>query len=266
MEAATLQAVPNPPQPKLITKLLQAIAKLENIPKSGWNPHSGYHYIQVDVIAASVRKALAEVGLVLLGDVVERKTDTAQTSGGKTAWCEDVMIRYTLTDGESQFLFTVPGSGQDTSDKALPKAITSSRKGALLILLNLGGEDPETASLETGPAKGARPSSTAAPQRSQPPLAVVKPSLTPQSATTPPDSGASAEPSVPMATPRQVNACYALAKACQIDADRLKKGLQDGWKVDRVEDLTRKQASELLDILKTEQKRYPPVPSQIHEG
>lgn len=265
VEERTSEPAPSPISKNLVKKLLQAIAKLENIPKAGWNQHSDYRYIRVDDIAASVRKALADCGLVLLGDVVERRTGSVQTSGGKTAWCEDVMIRYTLTDGESQFQFQMPGSGQDLSDKALPKSISGSRKYALLTLLNLGGEDPETASLETSPPKaGPHPEAPQLRHSAKPPMTLVKPTGS-QVGTVPSAPTLGEPPSEPMATMKQLGAIHALARACGVAEEQLLRGIKDGWGATGLDKLTRRQASEILDLLKQTQKHFPPL-SQVHEG
>jgi predicted component of type VI protein secretion system len=259
MEPATaLSPVPSPtpspaPSKNLITKLVRALSILENAKKDGFNEHSRYNYVTIDSLAAIARKALSKEGLVLLADVVERETVPVRTMAGKEAWSETVMVRYTLSDGESSFQFSMPGIGHDSSDKSLPKAISNSRKYAILSLLNLGGEDPETETLETTRATVA-PKST--PKPVQPALVRPAPQQTPL--LTPPAQPQPVEPTKPVptslsaATDRQKNAILAVGRTLNLDEPTIEQLLVEHYG-HPMANLTRKEASDFLDRLKREQ-------------
>lgn len=264
--SATSSPLPSPaPSKSLIAKLVKAIGALENVKKEGWNQHSQYKYVTIDSLAAIARKALSKEGLVLLADMVERRTSSIHTAAGREAWAEDVMLRFTLTDGESSIQFSMGGSGHDSSDKALPKSISNARKYCLLTLMNLGGEDPETETLETtrSPVAGQPSQKAAQPAFSAPSPVLVRPMPNPtpplvhqaQPALTDPLKPAPAP--ISAATERQVKAILAVGRTLNLDEPTIHQLIVEHYG-HPISDLTRKEASNFLDLLKREQNSAHP--------
>lgn len=272
MEAATaLSPVPSPtpsppvspaPSKTIIMKLLRVLSVLENAKKDGFNDHSRYRYISIDSLAAIARKALAKEGLVLLADVLERETTAVHTAAGKEAWCETVLMKYTLSDGESAFEFRMPGIGVDSSDKGLPKAISNSRKYAILSLLNLGGEDPESETLEVSRAASAlHHTQKATPPPFAPPSPILVRPPSPQPALVgvqpKPMEPAVPSPTTNMVTQPQLKAILAVGRTINLDEGTLNQLVIENFG-HPLSDLTRREASQVIEMLKGEQNNTRP--------
>ncbi|HOW70066.1 MAG TPA: ERF family protein [Phycisphaerae bacterium] len=133
-----------------IDKLSAAMAKVGSevcgVQKSGWNQFHKYAYAKLEDYLKALAPILAQHGLFVLvsaGEVIDVvKPD--QTDKKKQR-----LVRVTLTQrvihasGEWIEGQTV-GEGEDTSDKAVYKAITGARKYGLSCLFNLATtDDPE---------------------------------------------------------------------------------------------------------------------------
>jgi hypothetical protein len=222
----------------LVAKLIAASAEIQLIPKRGHNSFSNYSYATAEDILQAVRGPLAKHGLLVFSSIRERTSETITTAQGKPAFRERITMRFVVTDGESELHLDVPSEGQDTGDKAIFKALTGATKYALRALLQLPiGDDPEADS----------PEAPKPVQKPQPPLMVAPP------------TSAAPRPTgdVSMATERQVKAIHALASAVGIPESYLaEKILQPRFNVKEASELTRRQASELVDLLKREQARF----------
>jgi hypothetical protein len=127
----------------LIQKLASVMAAVHTIPKSGHNQFHNYDYATEADINAGVRKALAQVGVMLIPSVDKLEWREVETKSGKER-IATLTVTYTATDGIEERKFTVIGEGQDRGDKATYKAMTGAGKYALLKLFLIStGDDPE---------------------------------------------------------------------------------------------------------------------------
>lgn len=152
---------PNVPK-SLVTKLAEVMAAVERIPKRGHNQHFNYDFATESDITAGIRKEMAARSLIMTPDVQSVSWREIPTkSAVQTLAC--LMVRFTVYDGESgqSLSFVVPGEGQDSGDKCIPKAMTSALKYALLKLFMLPtGDDPERDDKPTPAKATTRPLST----------------------------------------------------------------------------------------------------------
>lgn len=167
-------------QPKtLVTKLAEIMASVHRIAKHGHNDHFNYDFVTESDITAALRSEMAARHLMLVPDVQSMSWREVLTRAGSNAIC-CLMVRFTVMDGDSgeSFSFVVPGEGQDSGDKCIPKAMTSAVKYALLKLFLIPtGDDPErTDKRAEKPSRGqavpaGRDVRTEAPRRDGPPRA-----------------------------------------------------------------------------------------------
>ena len=139
-------------------KLAQVMYEAERIPKNGHAPKEmgGYPFVQVGDAADFIRKALAEQVVTMMPTKVTHLglNDRTTRSGG-TMTTLDIIVEWTLTDGETGETFTIEsfGAGADGGDKYSGKAMTNAMKYAFLAGFLLStGEDVELGGLEAGPA------------------------------------------------------------------------------------------------------------------
>ncbi len=130
-------------------KLAQVMYEAERIPKNGRAPKEmgGYDFVQVGDAADFIRKALAEKVVTMMPtnvSVVGQHEGT--TKGGAHVMTVDIVMDWTITDGESGESITIQsfGAASDMGDKYSGKASTSAMKYALLTGFLLStGEDTE---------------------------------------------------------------------------------------------------------------------------
>lgn len=135
-----------------LAEKLHAIQKLaRKVPKRGVHEH-GWSYMQVEDVVSIATRFMAKYKLLLTPDT-QHLNRVANERGGSVA---DVAVVWKLEDLESQEsrTFGVPGSGFDYDSKGTAKALTDSRKSAMILIFNLkGGDDPERAPATRGEAK-----------------------------------------------------------------------------------------------------------------
>jgi hypothetical protein len=152
-------------------KLATIMYEAERIPKNGIAPQAmgGYRFVQVGDAADYIRKALAEKVITMMPTAVRviNQTDRPTAKGG-TMTTVDLVVDWTLTDGESGESIVIQsfGAGADGGDKYSGKASTSAMKYALLsgFLLSTG-EDSEGDGPEAHQAAPARATATQAPAK-----------------------------------------------------------------------------------------------------
>ena len=117
----------------LVCKLAEIVAEVGYVEKRGDNVAQKYKYMKASDLAHAVRKHLSDKKIFLLSDVIHRETTSRPTASGGTWTFDSVEVLYTFLDGESgeKLCFKMPGTGADTGDKAVYKAITGSLKYAL---------------------------------------------------------------------------------------------------------------------------------------
>jgi len=117
-----------------------------------------YAYVEIVDVLAMVNPLLKRHKLILTGQVVKEPV----THVGKLGAITEVLVDWTLEDTEDNGLedvmmqpgmiirgresrtWRVPGCGSDESGKAVYKAVTGSRKYAMVLIFNLQfGDEPE---------------------------------------------------------------------------------------------------------------------------
>jgi hypothetical protein len=138
--------VPEPTPPRTIHgRLAAAMRRVSYIQKTGENKFHKYTYATESQVAAEVRAALLEEGLLLIPSVRSWERSERPTRDGKASVAYvTVAYRLVTTDTEEMVGFDMVGEGQDNGDKATAKAPTSCHKYAMLKLFSLAtGDDPE---------------------------------------------------------------------------------------------------------------------------
>lgn len=141
---ASIAAVKAKEAPKtLAQKILDIQANVPTVKKKGFNKEHNYKFLQIEDAVLAVNKMLAGRLLILTQNL--RSWETNPHTGGK-GYIAKVVLAWTLEDvstGEKRE-YVVPGEGYDTTDKGTPKAITASRKQAIITIFNLPvGDNPE---------------------------------------------------------------------------------------------------------------------------
>lgn len=117
------------------------------IPKLGKNTQQRYDYATAEDIITTVRAVLVEHGVVLLASCQQvTHEEIGKTRQGATMRLTTAYIQYTLIDVDTGTSITLamPGTGTDTGDKGLYKAVTGSLKYFLRDTFQLAfGDDPE---------------------------------------------------------------------------------------------------------------------------
>ena len=113
-----------------------------------------YSYVKIEDVLGVVNPLLKRYKLILTGQVAKEPV----THVGKLGAITEVLVDWTLEDlegapnpnandfGVSHYMRTyrIPGCGSDESGKAIYKAITGSRKYAMVLIFNLQfGDEPE---------------------------------------------------------------------------------------------------------------------------
>src|SRR5882724_567120 len=126
-----------------LAEKLHAIQKLaRKVPKRGKHER-GWSYMRIEEVIGIATRFMAEHQLLLAPSV--KSLTRTERGGGSIV---DLMVGWQLTELENSagLLFDIPGSGFDYDSKGTAKALTDSRKNAMILLFNLkGGEDPERA-------------------------------------------------------------------------------------------------------------------------
>ena len=128
-----------------LVKELSIIQKeLDKIEKDGKNNRQGFDYVSESQVKAKLQKKLADHGIVIIPHYEILNTWTNQTNNGKSMNYVSVMGSFKLTNGNDEFIGSMPGIGMDSGDKAIYKAETGAQKNFLMQLFLMStGDDPE---------------------------------------------------------------------------------------------------------------------------
>lgn len=133
--------------PDGLQKKIHQIIERIHVDKNGWNDFSGYPFLQVDDIIASLKVLLAELRLVVRAKTGEIITEDINTQDGRRSTRVTVHMIYTLADIDSSDSedYPVVGQGVDTGDKALYKAYSGAYKYWAIQNFQIDGDsmDPE---------------------------------------------------------------------------------------------------------------------------
>lgn len=128
-------------QTTLIEKLIEVAKEVPSISRGGWNEAQSYKYVGEAQVTSQLRGLLLDRGVLfypnhrLAGELVVNEKGRIVTT---------IESLWTFTDGTDSILVQTIGQGADNGDKGAFKAMTGSKKYALLqALLIATGEDPE---------------------------------------------------------------------------------------------------------------------------
>lgn len=125
----------------LLEKLIEVAREVPYISKGGYNEAQDYKYLSEAQVTTGLRDSLLSRGVLfypqhrLAGDLIVNEKGRIVTT---------IESEWVFTDGLSEIRVTTIGQGADNGDKGAFKAMTGSKKYALLqALLIATGEDPE---------------------------------------------------------------------------------------------------------------------------
>jgi hypothetical protein len=131
----------------LVGKLAEVMGLMRNVPKEGFNKAQSYRYVREDDVARMASELLAERGIWIHQTVLETITvDLYKTSTGNLMRMTTVRMRFKFIDasGEETEPQEFVGTGADTGDKGIYKAMTGAEKYFLMkSFLISTGDDPE---------------------------------------------------------------------------------------------------------------------------
>lgn len=125
-------------------KLAEVLTAVGYIEKAGTNASQGYKYVMAAQVADKVRDEFAKRNLTMLPTNIE-VVESGLTPSAKQV-LTTLRVTWTITDADSNssISFQSVGSGSDSTDKAVYKAMTGALKYALLLgFLIPTGDDPE---------------------------------------------------------------------------------------------------------------------------
>lgn len=125
-------------------KLAEVLTAVGYIEKAGTNQSQGYKYVMAAQVADKVRDEFAKRNLTMLPSNIE-VVESGLTPSQKQV-LSTLRVTWTITDADSgaTISFQSVGSGSDSTDKAVYKAMTGALKYALLLgFLIPTGDDPE---------------------------------------------------------------------------------------------------------------------------
>lgn len=155
----------------LIDKLNQASSHIGPIAKDGKNGFQHYSFQSETAIKYAVEAAIREVGIRVIPNYEVINQYDRKTNKGGVNHFVDVMGTFTITDGAEEIKGSMPGSGQDTGEKAMAKACTSAQKYFYKQLFNITDKDEDPDADDSNPGGGYK--------RNQTPAAPQKPSVKP---------------------------------------------------------------------------------------
>lgn len=134
----------------LAEKILDIQKNVPMVKKKGFNSEHKYKFLQIEDAVLAVNKMLSARNLILTQDLKKKPDgsyfwETVPHTGGK-GYIAKLVLDWTLEDvlTKESRTYSIPGEGYDTTDKGTPKAITASRKQALITIFNLPvGDNPE---------------------------------------------------------------------------------------------------------------------------
>ncbi|WP_179395024.1 ERF family protein [Lacticaseibacillus absianus] len=135
----------------LVGKLVAASRSIGAVAKDGENGYQGYKFQSEAAIKEAVKKAINDVGIQILPSYeITNQYDTPSKRG--TVHIVDVIGTFTITDGRASLVIKMPGSGQDSGEKATAKACTSAQKYLYKQLFNISDRenDPDTDDSDMG--------------------------------------------------------------------------------------------------------------------
>lgn len=141
------------PAPRLAQKILAIQQSVGIVRKRGFNKEHNYKFLQIEDAVLAVNRLLAKENLILTPQLSAKPDglphwEITPHTGGK-GYIAKIILNWFLEDvetGQSRS-YAIPGEGYDTTDKGTAKAITASRKQAIIVIFQLAvGFDNEAQS------------------------------------------------------------------------------------------------------------------------
>lgn len=148
----------DPSNLNLAQKLAKAMDDMGALAKDGSNDKQGWSFISEAAIKAAIRRVAGKYGFAIIPTKINKITQyERQTSRGGTLYFYDVIQDFIVTDGKEQYEMQMIGTGSDSGDKAVNKAVTVAFKNLEKQLFNVSDQndpDPDSETNEaTVPAK-----------------------------------------------------------------------------------------------------------------
>ena len=130
----------------LANRIAEIMGTIGNVEKKGKISSQGsgpsYNFATDPDVLRTVIPKLSDEGIVLVPEQVEVLSIEPNMRG--TQLIASIRTHWLVTDGTEELRLQSLGMGQDSGDKALPKAQTNARKYALFMLLHIvTGDDPD---------------------------------------------------------------------------------------------------------------------------
>ena len=138
----------------LIEKLNQASSHIGPIAKDGKNSYQKYSFQSETAIKYAVESAIRDAGIRIIPNYEVINQYDRKTNKGGVNHFVDVMGTFTITDGAEEIKGSMPGSGQDTGEKAMAKACTSAQKYFYKQLFNITDKDEDPDADDSNPGGG----------------------------------------------------------------------------------------------------------------
>lgn len=127
----------------LVTKLSAAMKDIKAVEKDGNNDFQHYTFQSESAIKNAVKQALQNHGLMIIPSYKVTEQYDRKSSKGSLNHFVDVLGTFEITDGSQSIKGEMPGSGQDTGEKATAKACTSAQKYFYKQLFNISDKDED---------------------------------------------------------------------------------------------------------------------------
>lgn len=156
----TLEVTSAEPKPlNLAQKILEIQNAVGVVKKQGQfgSEMGGGKYLRIEDAVVAVNKLMCSQGLILTGTLKNASRLPHEKTGkdgnlGRSGYIASVLMDWSVEDaatGERR-TWTFPGDGYDSTDKAIYKAMTGSRKYAIISIFNLPiGNDVEEHGVQT---------------------------------------------------------------------------------------------------------------------
>lgn len=138
----------------VVSKVSKAMALIHGVDKDGKNSFQHYDFQSESAIKHAVKGAIETVGIVIIPSYEVLQQYDRTTQKGALNHFVDVMGTFQVKDGTSSITGTMPGSGQDTGEKAMAKACTSAQKYFYKQLFNITDRDEDPDSDNSAPDGG----------------------------------------------------------------------------------------------------------------
>lgn len=145
-----------PADTTIISKLVMASRLVKAVAKDGNNQRQGYSFQSEAAIKEAVKSAINTVGIQIIPNYEVINQYERQTNKGGTMHFVDVMGHFEITDGVDHVGGSMPGSGQDSGEKAMMKATTASQKYFYKQLFNISDREADPDSDDSQPGGGFR--------------------------------------------------------------------------------------------------------------